>query len=57
MFAVGILGVNLNDPNHRYFDVSIIDHSIKRGNVQVSNNKIDMVPCTIDHFSINPEIK
>ena len=56
MFAVGVLGVNLNSPTERFFDVTMIDHNIARGNVEISKSEVSLVPCTDAHFSINEDI-
>lgn len=57
MFAVGILGVNLNNATHRYFDVDIVEVAYANGNSIVKNNLVSMVPCTKEHFAVDEEIK
>jgi len=51
MFAVGIFGLNLNDPNIKYFDF-YMKHTIfgpYYGNV-TSDIDVPLVPCNVDQF-------
>ena len=47
LFTVGIMGLNLNDPNVRYFDFTLteIQTTMTTGAV-TSNKNIPLVPCT-----------
>lgn len=42
MFTLGVMGVNLNDPNLRYFDVQIIDTHVGAGGVILDTNVVDL---------------
>jgi hypothetical protein len=61
MFAVGILGLDLNDPTIRYFDFFLLaNHIIKGMNNSVgltrSQVSVPLVPCTKQHFSASPDM-
>jgi hypothetical protein len=50
MFAVGISGLDLNDPNYRYFDIQAVEIAVENEAFrQVAT--ITLEPCTPDHFS------
>lgn len=42
MFTLGIMGINLNDPYKRYFDVQIIDTHVGAGGVVLDTKTIDL---------------
>lgn len=46
MFAGGILGVNLNNATHRFFDVEIYEVAYENGASILKNEKVPMVACT-----------
>ena len=51
MFAIGILGLNLNDPNVKYFDIELIPKVLANESF-FELQKVELVPCTIEHFSV-----
>jgi hypothetical protein len=51
------MGLDLNDPNERYFDISLIERVWSIGAVEVSNKSVSLVPCTEQHFAITDELK
>lgn len=53
VFAIGIMGLDLNDNTKRYFDISLISVHYSSGLLKDSVNSTDLVPCTIDHFSMS----
>jgi hypothetical protein len=57
MFALGIMGVNLNNPAARFFDVEMIERGYTRGGVIVKGKQVPLVPCTKNHFAVNEEIQ
>ena len=56
MFAVGVLGFNLSDPNIRYFDVDLVQNQVINDSPSIVKS-INLEPCTIDHFSMTEKIK
>lgn len=56
MFALGIMGVNLNNPTARFFDVEMIERGYSRGGVIVKGKQVPLVQCTKEHFAVNQEI-
>lgn len=55
MFAIGVYGLNLNDPNITYFSVSLFQNTFSPIFQPISNTPIPMVPCTKDHFKFNKD--
>jgi len=53
MFTIGIMGINLNDPNVRYFDINMISYRNGMGGTPISNETVNLVPCTKAHFGIS----
>jgi len=49
MFAIGVNGIDLNDPNFRYFDVQMHAQQIKNESF-FDMGIIDLVQCTPEHF-------
>lgn len=56
MFAVKLLGINLND-NIRFFDVYMVEHTYLSGTHEGTPKYVEMVPCTSQHFSVTDEIQ
>ncbi len=55
MFAVGIFGFNLNDPNTTYFNISMRQNYLSPLFQTISSTEIPLLPCSIDHFSATKE--
>ena len=51
MIAIQVFGVNLNDPNKRYFDVALNEKEFEAGYRLKSSVQLDLIQCTEQHFS------
>ena len=51
MFALGVIGLDLNDPNFRYFDVSLVENEYKNETFN-ELRRIYLEQCTVEHFSM-----
>lgn len=40
MFTVGIMGLNLNNPLLRYFDITLIEHHYQAGGIEIGGNTV-----------------
>ena len=56
LFTVGMLGVNLNDPTWRYFDIQMVE-VMQVGSIFSDVRSIDMVPCTEQHFAMTDTLQ
>ena len=56
MFAVGVYGLNLNDPNVTYFKISLSQNVFSPVFQTISSVDIPLVQCTSAHFNFNKDI-
>ncbi len=56
MFTIGIMGIDLNDPTRRYFNIQIVDTHVGAGGVILGTNFVDLEPCTREHFSMSQKL-
>jgi hypothetical protein len=56
MFAIQLMGLNLNNNTSRYFDIFMVERHFINGGMEMTNNTINMVPCTSKHFSLTDQI-
>lgn len=56
MFAVGVYGLNLNDPNVTYFKISLYQNVFSPIFQTISSVEIPLVKCTSAHFNFNKDI-
>lgn len=52
MFAVGVMGLNINNSTHRYFDLEMVEVGYSNLTSVYKNNSVALVPCTKEHFSV-----
>lgn len=56
MFGIGILGLDLNDPNIKYFDISLRQNYFTPLFRTINSTVIPLVACTPDHFNHDSDI-
>lgn len=56
MFMVGVLGINLNNPNISYFDITLRQSYFTPFLTPINQTVIPMVQCTPAHFKFNDDI-
>jgi hypothetical protein len=57
MFGVGIMGLNLNDPNVQYFNVTLKQNYYSPLLKPINSTVVPLVQCTPDHFSYSEDIE
>ena len=57
MFAIYLFGLNLNDPNITYFDISLKQFHMETVLGAFNVTEVPLVACTPQHFAFDAEIE